>query len=196
MKSIKSLGGFTLLEITLVIAIIGIFATVAMSSFGEVRAQSRDKARMASLQQLQVALELYKDKNGVYPQRGCDTSVGWNGPGTHPTAWGNDANDPDCTEYILGLVPDFISELPTDPKFEMEDGRGFMYRVSNDLLSYKVMAHAVAEVLTVTDFNHEFVRCPKDFGLSYCGAIPQASVYAVYGGAIDSATGDFISASW
>ena len=175
--------GFSLIEIALVISIIGIFSMVAYSTFSDSRAQSRDKVRAASLQQLQLALELYKDKNGRYPDEGCGNTTLWTGPGRHPS-WGN-AND--CPEYIVGLVPEFMAALPRDPKSEMVDGLGFVYQVSGDRQSYKVLIHQSVESLIVTSYASELVRCPRVFvGSVHCEAVPRPTEYAIYSAGAES----------
>ena len=169
--------GFTLIEIALVISIIGIFSMVAYSTFSDSRAQSRDKVRAASLQQLQLALELYKDKNGRYPVAGCARGTNWVGPGTHPVGWGNAT---DCPDYIVGLAPEFIPALPRDPKDELVNGVGFIYRTDTNGTTYKVLANWAVEVLLVTSYDNELARCPRDYNLSYCDNVPQDNSYAIY----------------
>ncbi len=173
-------NGFTLIEMALVISIIGIFSMIAYAGYSEARAESRDKARAASLQQLQLALELYKDKYGRYPAEGCGdpNDVFWSGPGTHP-GWGN-AND--CPEYILGLVPEFMSALPRDPKDEMVHGRGFIYRTNSGGTAYKALVHYSVETNLVTSYSNEFARCPSNLG-SHC---LQSTVYAIYSAGAES----------
>lgn len=175
--SLSSTKGFTLIEITLVIAIISIISGIAYSSFSGARAESRDKVRVASLQQLQLALELYKDKNGRYPVAGCGRGTGWVGPGTHPVAWGNAA---DCPMYIVGLAPEFMPALPRDPKDEMVDGVGFLYKTDTNGTTYKVLVNWAVEANLVTSYNNELARCPRDFDLSFCDNVPQNNSYAIY----------------
>ncbi|HXV26800.1 MAG TPA: type II secretion system protein [Candidatus Paceibacterota bacterium] len=61
-------GGFTLVELLVVIAIIGVLATLVLLQLGAARARSRDAKRIADVNQLRSALELYyEDNGGVYP---------------------------------------------------------------------------------------------------------------------------------
>ena len=64
--SIKS-RGFTLIELLVVIAIIGILSSVVLASLNSAREKSRDARRVSDVKQLQLALELYYDANGNYP---------------------------------------------------------------------------------------------------------------------------------
>lgn len=80
--------GFTLIELLVVIAIIGILASIVLASLNSARQKGRDARRIADIKQLQLALELYYDANGVYPAVITGTTL--TGPG-------------------------YISTLPTDP---------------------------------------------------------------------------------
>lgn len=59
--------GFTLIELLIVIAIIGVLATLLMVNFVGVRQRARDAQRKSDLRQLQSALEIYRSDNGSYP---------------------------------------------------------------------------------------------------------------------------------
>ena len=59
--------GFTIIELLVVIAIIGLLASVVLVGLGGARRSGRDAKRIADLRQIQVGLEAYFTKNGVYP---------------------------------------------------------------------------------------------------------------------------------
>lgn len=60
--------GFTLVELLIVIAIIGLLTTVAMASFGIVQRKGRDARRMEDVQAIQQALASFVAANGgVFP---------------------------------------------------------------------------------------------------------------------------------
>ncbi len=170
--------GFTLIELIVVIAIIGILSTILYASFDVAKAQSRDKVRMASLKELQLAIELYKSQNGSFPTRGCVGTTAitdFVGPGPVLAGGGNFKTC--ATDYIIGLVPDFIPALPTDPSFENEAGRGFYYQSNGT--SYKLMLLDVAESVEIASFADNFSRCPSAGGS--CPNIETISTtYAVY----------------
>lgn len=68
MKKIKnSVKGFTLIELLIVIAIIGVLATLLMVNFIGVRQRARDAQRKSDIRQIQSALEIYRSDNGSYP---------------------------------------------------------------------------------------------------------------------------------
>lgn len=89
--TLGSSKGFTLVELLVVIAIIGILATLLLLQLGVARQRARDAKRIADVNQIRTALELYFDDNGQYPQQA--TYAGLSG----------------------GLVPKFLTLLPTDP---------------------------------------------------------------------------------
>ncbi|MBM2805981.1 MAG: pilus assembly protein [Deltaproteobacteria bacterium] len=59
--------GFTLIEILIVIAIIGILATIAIPQFISYRTRSVDAQMQSDLRNAAVAMEGYFAANGVYP---------------------------------------------------------------------------------------------------------------------------------
>jgi prepilin-type N-terminal cleavage/methylation domain-containing protein len=167
--------GFTLIEVMVVIGIIGILSAVLFSNFSDARKISRDKARMTTLKEVQLALELYKAQNGEYPANGCAAADSrFVGPG--PALVSPGYNFTSCDNYISGLVPDFISELPYDV-FDGETGRGYYYRSNGS--SFKFMAHDVVEIINVTSFGDEFARCPSSGDDGCLNSVP-ATTYAVY----------------
>lgn len=65
MKSIRS--GFTLVELVVVIATIGILATITVIGLTRYQADTRDARRVSSVEAISEALEKYYDVNGEYP---------------------------------------------------------------------------------------------------------------------------------
>ena len=87
--------GFTLVELLVVVAIIGILATIVLSSLSSARERARDARRLSDIATIQNALEMYaNDNGGVYP------TTSWQG--SHTATWAN-------LESILGTT------LPVDP---------------------------------------------------------------------------------
>lgn len=60
--------GFTLIELLVVIAIIGMLSSVVLASLNSARAKARDARRISDMKQVQLALELFYDQVGKYPQ--------------------------------------------------------------------------------------------------------------------------------
>ncbi len=67
MKNMFTKKGFTLIEILIVVAIIGILASVVVVGLGPAQKKGRDSRRVSDLRSVQNALELYYGKNGSYP---------------------------------------------------------------------------------------------------------------------------------
>ncbi|MBI2888301.1 MAG: type II secretion system protein [Candidatus Liptonbacteria bacterium] len=59
--------GFTLIELLIVVAIIGILASVILVGLGPSQRAGRDARRIADLRQVQTGLQLYYQKNSKYP---------------------------------------------------------------------------------------------------------------------------------
>ncbi len=94
--------GFTLVELLIVIAIIGILATLLMTNFIGIRQRARDAQRKADVRQIQSALELYRADTGSYPP-----AVGSNGLTTTcptPQAFVNS-----------GTGTTYMAQVPCDP---------------------------------------------------------------------------------
>ncbi len=171
-KITKPHAGFTLVELIVVMSVIGILSSIVYANFGSARAASRDDVRKAALKEVQLALELYKAQNGVYPAQGCSTwTTHWAGPGPQ-VAWGCESET-----YIVDLVPDFIAALPKDPTLEYTNGWGFAYRSNGT--DYKLIVHGSVERKLITSYSDEFARCPA-MGGGCPGTVPVPTIYAVY----------------
>jgi len=59
--------GFTLLEILIVVALIGILVSIGVVSYGAAQKRSRDSRRRADMHAVQNAMEQYNADNGAYP---------------------------------------------------------------------------------------------------------------------------------
>lgn len=73
--------GFTLIELLVVIAIIGILSSVVLASLNSARMKARDARRLSDMHEMQVALELYHDSFGQYPNSDSAGCGGWDTPG-------------------------------------------------------------------------------------------------------------------
>ena len=59
--------GFTLIELMVVVAIMGLLAALAVISLNNARQRARDARRISDIKQIQTALELYYLDNNEYP---------------------------------------------------------------------------------------------------------------------------------
>lgn len=102
--------GFTLVEILIVIAIIGILTSIGLQSFNSSQMKSRDAKRKAHLQQISNALELYYNDKGQYPaDNGSGSIMGCGAGAIVACTWGTSAFSNTTTGTI------YMVKLPTDP---------------------------------------------------------------------------------
>ncbi len=64
--------GFTLIEMLVVVAVIGLLASLILVGLSDFRTRGRDTRRIADIKEVQNGLEVYYMKNGAYP-----TGTGW-----------------------------------------------------------------------------------------------------------------------
>lgn len=95
--------GFTLVELLVVMAIIGILSTLGLVSFRNAQPKSRDSRRKSDLEQVQRALEMYYNDYNDYPSsNGGAIQIG------STLTWGvSEMKDSKGTIYM--------KELPKDP---------------------------------------------------------------------------------
>lgn len=127
---------FTLIELLIVIAIIGILATLIFVNVNVARKKARDAKRMADLKNLQTAVELYAQDNPGSPTTG--------------NVWITSSAQP--ANYIPGLSPTYIGTLPKDP---LQGSAGYYYAYRSDGSNYKIRA-CLVESTTGFDNNNAF----------------------------------------
>jgi len=180
MRRFLSQRGFTLIELIVVVAIIGILASIVYANLGNTSAAGRDTKRKSDLRNIQTAIEAYKQKIGRYPAMGCSTGAdGFSG-------------EDDCSDFISGLAPEFISRLPHDPKRSTNVGYAYVTNSAGSV--YKLMAMNTVESETVT-YASEFKSCDTSVICTTSGSgvcSPSNSryqkSYAVWGGYADGDT--------
>lgn len=108
--------GFTLIELLIVVVIIGVLASIAVSSFRTVKQKSYLAVLKSDLRNLAVAQEMYFEANRSYtsdlaalrfnPTRGVDfqfttvTTTGWEAIATH-----NGADPRVCSMFYGNISP-------------------------------------------------------------------------------------------
>lgn len=147
---VKAQGAFTLIELLVVIAIIGILSSVVLASLSNARASARDTQRVQALRNMQTALEIYYNDNGQYP----DTGSSWQGG----CDYGNHGYD--SSGYIPGLVPEYMTRLPEDPRcgetYNWSGGASFIYKSDGE--DYALLNHHGIETFDPEDTNHPLDR--------------------------------------
>ena len=123
----KVVGGFTIIELLVVIVIIGILATFLLVNFNNARIRTRDTQRKSALRQIKTGLALYYSVWGEYPADREGQIVGCGeGSEPQPCSWGElwhrgetvymkplpaaplSSKDPDYTYFYQKLGEGFI----------------------------------------------------------------------------------------
>lgn len=110
----KSSLGFTLVELLIVIAIIGILSALLMANFIGVRQRARDAQRKADLRQMQAAFEIYRSDTSSYP-----TTM------------------PACNSPLVNLTTTYMAKMPCDLTTTYNGGK---YYFSGSTTSYTLVA--------------------------------------------------------
>lgn len=108
----NKMKGYSLVELLVVIAVIGVLATMVLVALGSARVGARDTKRVNDLKQLQVALDSYHLKKGSFPCKGLslnDQLI--------------DGNVTHCLESFL--VPKYISNIPFDPIYGQDGSKTY-----------------------------------------------------------------------
>jgi len=98
----KMSKGFTLVELLVVMAILGILAALTLTSFSSARRAARDTQRKSDLEQIRSALEMYRSDVGAYPGT---ISGGIIGPGGQTYLEAMSDPDTDKIYYYLSADP-------------------------------------------------------------------------------------------
>jgi type IV pilus assembly protein PilE len=101
--------GFTLLELMIVVAIIGILSAIALPSYQGYLEQARQATLRSAAQSMAVRQALYRAEEGAY------SSEGWS-PGDGPTETGWAPSDgADAFTYAINAGSDGYAVTVTDP---------------------------------------------------------------------------------
>jgi general secretion pathway protein G len=108
-------AGFTIIELLVVISIIGVLTAIIVANLSDARASARDKQRLAEIEQLSLALDVYKQAYGQYPAEGDDAN-GVVGEGSG----------------VDSLLTPFMSKVPHDPLGPDNDDYSYYYDGDHD----------------------------------------------------------------
>jgi prepilin-type N-terminal cleavage/methylation domain-containing protein len=115
-KTLKKIqAGFTIIELLIVIAIIGILAGLVLNNFQGAQAKSRDVQRKTDINSIYSKLEEYYNNNGGYPDGALSTTLL---PGTDASA---------LTDAADGAMQFSFSTGATAPNPTVSKGAGTEY---------------------------------------------------------------------
>lgn len=121
--------GFTLVELLIVISILGILATIAITSFRSAQFRGRDAERKSDLKQISSALELYYSDYGKYPNAASGEIAGCPSTTGDACAWGSGSFTDTKTTYM--------KVIPKDPSKDFS----YLYRVDSTNQKFQLFAH-------------------------------------------------------
>jgi len=148
----KKEKGFTLIEMLVVVAVIGLLASLILVGLSSFRTRGRDTRRVADTKEIQNGLELYYMKNGSYPVL---TSGNW-----------------DDLEQELVNANIGITNLPQDPTAPTRS-----YDYGSDGQHY-----VIAVTIEDPDANTSLLESDLDgsqYGGVNCGDASNDSVYCI-----------------
>lgn len=118
----RKISAFTLIELMVVITIIAILSSISITGLTSIQQKSQDTSRLASMRDIQLALEAYKSVNNKYPEAG------------------------NTTDIIPDLHPDYISKLPADTSFKYTvstDRRSYCLAIKGTIFKVSSQAELV-----------------------------------------------------
>ena len=100
---------FTLIELLLVIAIIGVLSAMVLSSLGTARTKAKNTAVNSNIHQYDIALTLYFNAKGHYPDPGLNNTYYCIGNNPSPNCVGH------ISATLNAALQPYIPGLPYDP---------------------------------------------------------------------------------
>ena len=132
--------GFTLIELLIVVAIIGLLASILLVGLQGARGTARDARRASDMRMVQIAVERYFDRCSLYPRGDPPNRAPNNCP---QLGLGGFLDVPWYTKFATelvttGVIRD-ITELPQDPLLRGQEGsvsevdvRSYKYVVADE----------------------------------------------------------------
>lgn len=176
----KNKKGFTLLELLVVMSIISLLVTLAISVLNNARKNARDSRRMADLRHLQTALELYLDQYNTLPTTGSygeGAVIGGCTGGWDCSHYDQDeSGDGDFVEF---LVSSGIMNIPPDDPIDDSDHHFRYYYYAGTGTTY----NCERPYYVLVAYGLETTNFTDDIGVCYSSSwVALDSRYIVVGG--------------
>lgn len=127
-------AGFTLVELLIVIAIMGILTMITVSQFQTAKRKANDVARKGDLNAVAKALQMYYADYGVMPDASDSVNGGQIKVGTNVIPWGGSFTD--NSGYV------YMKTLPIENK----DGWSYCYKTDANKTKYALFAMLENEI--------------------------------------------------
>ena len=120
--------GFTLIELMIVIAIIGILAAIAIPQFNAYRARSYNAGALSDLRNIQTAMEAYYVDFQHYPkditptETETDLTTNYGYQPTNGVAGGLITTDEEGTAYSITWVYNALAATASQNSYSLESG--------------------------------------------------------------------------
>ena len=141
---VSSHKAFTLIELLIVVAIIGILVTVGLGSYRSSQVKARDVKRKADASNISKALTMYYNDHGRFPEANNGEIMG--------TAWGDEFSS------LEGVI--YMKKLPSDPF----DNVKYIYETDDDGSYYRL--YTILE--NSNDAAYEVYQCTESEECNYC----------------------------
>lgn len=114
MLSLKKLNnrGFTVIELLIVIVVIGILATLVVTTYSGIQEKNRDTQRKTDINNLRAKIETYQAQSGNYPTLANLNSSGWRATNLKGLA-ANALQDPKWNPSIKACTTKGVAQLTT-----------------------------------------------------------------------------------
>lgn len=147
MKNVRTNQAFTLIELLIVIAIIGILSSVVLMSLNTAREKSRDTARYQQANEFLKALELYHTDTGQYPVTvSVDTPVPFS--------------------TVQPTISTYMSSVPADPTYPAN--QGYHYCSTADGSSMAILINTENDVGVPPTNYCAISRGPQEYTIAVC----------------------------